>query len=166
LYHVPQKGVNSASAAFSGGTNAPDSSYTAARFRCSRFFDHPYYQPPNGCQSGFFQARNMLELPFSPVVAPALPPPTWNRRWARLMPSYPATQLYTDCRSRSIGGKLGVLPPRVGQLSVDESAESQSFVQLPHQTQPGVRGDSRPLGIQLQGSVERELKWLVLFLTG
>jgi hypothetical protein len=62
-------------------------------------------------------------------------------------------------------GQLGVLPPRVGQVLLDEFAESQAFVQLPHQNQATIGSDSRSLEINLQGNIERELKGLVLFLT-
>jgi len=65
----------------------------------------------------------------------------------------------------SAKGQLGVLPPRVGQVLLDEFAESQTFVQLPHQDQATIGSHSRSLEINLQGSIERELKGLVLLLT-
>jgi hypothetical protein len=66
---------------------------------------------------------------------------SWESLWASLTSSYPARQLYTDCRSRPAcggqvrKGQLCVLPPGVGQVLFDEFAESQTFVQLPHQNQ-------------------------------
>jgi len=65
----------------------------------------------------------------------------------------------------SAEGQLGVLPPRVGQVLLDEFAESPTFVQLPHQNQATIGSHSRSLEINLQGSIERELKGLVLFVT-
>lgn len=53
----------------------------------------------------------------------------------------------------------------VGQVLFDEFAESQTFIQLPHQKQAAIRSDSRSLEIHLQGAVEGKLKGLVLFLT-
>ena len=50
-------------------------------------------------------------------------------------------------------------------MLLDEFAEAQPFVQLPNQNQTFVGSDSRPLKINLQGSVERELKALILCLT-
>jgi hypothetical protein len=47
----------------------------------------------------------------------------------------------------------------------DEFTEAQAFVQLTHQNQTTIRGDPRSLEIDLQRGVERELKWLVLFVT-
>jgi hypothetical protein len=47
----------------------------------------------------------------------------------------------------------------------DPFAHSQTFVQLPPQHQTAVGGDARSLEIDLQRSVEGELKWLVVFLT-
>jgi hypothetical protein len=47
----------------------------------------------------------------------------------------------------------------------DELAESQTFVQLAHQGQAAVGGDSRSLEIDLPASVEGELKGLVWLLT-
>ena len=62
--------------------------------------------------------------------------------------------------------KLRVLPvPRVGQVLGDEITEAQTFVQLAHQNQAAVGGDPRSLEIDLQRSVEGELKWPVLSLT-
>jgi hypothetical protein len=46
---------------------------------------------------------------------------------------------------------------RVGQVLLDEFAESQTLAQLPHQNQSTVRRDSRSLEIDFQGAVEREL---------
>ena len=46
-----------------------------------------------------------------------------------------------------------------------EFAESQTFVQLPHQNQAGVRGNARSLKIDPHGSIERELKGLIWFFT-
>ena len=47
----------------------------------------------------------------------------------------------------------------------DELAESQTFVQLAHQRQAAIGGDSRSLGTDIQGSVKGELKGLVWLLT-
>jgi hypothetical protein len=47
----------------------------------------------------------------------------------------------------------------------NEFAEAQTFVQLAHQNEAPIRRDARSLEIDLQRSVERELKWLILFLT-
>src|SRR5450759_3077838 len=59
----------------------------------------------------------------------------------------------------------GVLPPRVGQVLLGKFTESQTFVYLPHQNQAAIGSDSRSLEIDLQGSIEEELKGMVLFLT-
>ena len=62
--------------------------------------------------------------------------------------------------------EFGVLPaPRIAQMLGDEFAEAQTFVHLAHQNQATIRSDARSLEIDLQRSVERELKWPVLFLT-
>jgi hypothetical protein len=58
-----------------------------------------------------------------------------------------------------------IVCPGVRQVLFDQFAESQAFVQLAHQNQATIRSDSRPLEIDPQGSVERELKGLVLSLT-
>jgi hypothetical protein len=47
----------------------------------------------------------------------------------------------------------------------DELLQAQSLIQLPNQNQATVGSHSRSLGIDLQGSIERELKGLVLFVT-
>jgi hypothetical protein len=47
----------------------------------------------------------------------------------------------------------------------DEFAQTQTFVQPPHKNQATARGDPQSLEIDLQGSIEGELKGLVLFLT-
>jgi hypothetical protein len=61
-------------------------------------------------------------------------------------------------------GQLGVLPPRVGQVLLDEFAESETVVQVPHQAQATIGSDSASREADLQGSTERELKGLVLVL--
>jgi hypothetical protein len=48
---------------------------------------------------------------------------------------------------------------------LDQFIQTQTFVQLSPQNQATVGGDARPLEIDLQGSVEGELKGLALFLT-
>src|SRR6266849_2693843 len=62
-------------------------------------------------------------------------------------------------------GQARILRPRVRQVLLDEFAETQPLVQLPDQNQTSVGSDSRPLKIDPQGSVERELKGLILALT-
>jgi len=47
----------------------------------------------------------------------------------------------------------------------DEFAQAQTFVQFADQNETAVRSDARSLKIDLQRSVERELEWLILFLT-
>jgi hypothetical protein len=47
----------------------------------------------------------------------------------------------------------------------DEFAEAQTFIQFAHQDEAAIRRDARPLEIDLQRSVERELKWLLFSLT-
>ncbi len=49
-------------------------------------------------------------------------------------------------------------------MLLDEFTESQTFVQLPHQNQTSVGGDSRSFEIDFQCSIERELKGLNLVL--
>jgi hypothetical protein len=62
--------------------------------------------------------------------------------------------------------QLGVLSSTgIGQVPFDQFTQTETLVQLPHQNQATVGGDPRPLEIDLQGSVEGELKGLVLFLT-
>jgi hypothetical protein len=62
--------------------------------------------------------------------------------------------------------KLGVLTAaRIPQVLADPIAEAQTLVQLAHQNQAAVGGDSGSLEIDLQSSVERKLKGLVLFVT-
>jgi hypothetical protein len=56
-------------------------------------------------------------------------------------------------------------PAGVGQVLGDEAAQTQALVQFPHQNQASVRGNARSLGVDLQGSFERELKGLILALT-
>jgi hypothetical protein len=47
----------------------------------------------------------------------------------------------------------------------DELLQTQSPIQLANENQATIRSHSRSLEIDLQGSMERELKWLVLVLT-
>src|ERR1700676_1198230 len=47
----------------------------------------------------------------------------------------------------------------------DEFPEAQAFVQLPHQHQATIRSHPRPLEVDLQRAIERELKVLFLRLT-
>jgi len=62
--------------------------------------------------------------------------------------------------------ELRVLSPAgVGHVLGDEFAEPQPFVQLAHKNQATVGCDPRSLGIDLQESIERELKGLILALT-
>ena len=44
----------------------------------------------------------------------------------------------------------------------DECRQTQAFIQLAHQKETGVGRDARPLERDLQETVERELKWLVV----
>jgi len=55
--------------------------------------------------------------------------------------------------------------PRVGQVPFDEFAEAQPLIQLTHQEQAAVGSDARTLEIDLQPTIERELKGLFLPLT-
>jgi len=48
---------------------------------------------------------------------------------------------------------------------LEELLQTESLIQLPNQNQATVGSHSRSLEIDLQGSIERELKGLVLFLT-
>jgi hypothetical protein len=48
---------------------------------------------------------------------------------------------------------------------VYQFTEPQPLIQFPHENQATVRSDTRPLEINLQRSIEQELKWLILFLT-
>jgi hypothetical protein len=60
-------------------------------------------------------------------------------------------------------GELRVLSPAgVGHVLGDEFAEPQPFVQLAHKNQATVGCDPRSLEIDLQESIERELKGLIL----
>ncbi len=61
-------------------------------------------------------------------------------------------------RIRSLAANQGF--PLFGEIT-----EAQAFVQLTHQKQPAVGSDSRPLEIDFQRSVGRELQGLVLLLT-
>jgi hypothetical protein len=45
----------------------------------------------------------------------------------------------------------------------NEITEARTFVQLGHQNQGTVGGDSRSLEIDLEGAVEGELEWLICF---
>ena len=44
----------------------------------------------------------------------------------------------------------------------DERLQPQAFIQLAHQQETGVGRDARPLERDLQETVKRELKWLVV----
>jgi hypothetical protein len=62
--------------------------------------------------------------------------------------------------------KLGVLTAaRIPQVLSHQIAEAQTLVQLANQNQAAVGGDSGSLEIDLQRSVQGELKGLVLFVT-
>jgi hypothetical protein len=61
--------------------------------------------------------------------------------------------------------KLGVLAPRIGHVLRDQVAEAQPLVQLAHEDQAAIGGDSRSLELDLQRHAERELKGLVCRLT-
>jgi hypothetical protein len=47
----------------------------------------------------------------------------------------------------------------------DQFSEPEPLVEFAHQDQAAVRGDARPLEIDPERSVERELKGLILYLT-
>lgn len=49
-------------------------------------------------------------------------------------------------------------------MLLDEFTESPTFVQLPHQNQTSIGGDSRSFEIDFQCSIETELKGLILVL--
>ena len=53
----------------------------------------------------------------------------------------------------------------VAQVFLDELVQTQSLIQFANQNQATVGSHSRCLEIDLQGSIKRELKGLVLFLT-
>jgi hypothetical protein len=53
----------------------------------------------------------------------------------------------------------------VAQVFLDELVQTQSLIQFANQNQATVGSHSRSLEIDLQGSIKRELKGLVLFLT-
>jgi hypothetical protein len=61
--------------------------------------------------------------------------------------------------------ELCVLAPGVSQVRRDEVAESQTFIQLPHQDQATVGGNPPSLEVGLPGSAKGELEGLVWFLT-
>jgi len=61
--------------------------------------------------------------------------------------------------------QLRVLSTRVGQVPLNERAEAQPLIQLSHQEQAAVRSDARTLEVDLQLTIERELKRLFLRLT-
>ena len=50
----------------------------------------------------------------------------------------------------------------VAQVLRDECRQPQAFIQLAHQNETGVGRDARPLERDLQETVERDLKWLVV----
>lgn len=54
---------------------------------------------------------------------------------------------------------------RVAQVFLDELLQTQSLIQLAHQNQATIGSHSRSLEINLQRSIEQELKGLILFLT-
>jgi len=56
-------------------------------------------------------------------------------------------------------------PPVLQDVLGDERTQSQTLIQLAHQKQTAVGGDTRTLKINLQRRVKRELKGLILFLT-
>jgi len=68
-------------------------------------------------------------------------------------------------RSRKSGERDLRYQAGIGQMLSDEFAQSETFVQLPHQNQATIRRDSRSLEIDVQGAVEREFIWLVRFLS-
>src|ERR1700730_9061277 len=53
----------------------------------------------------------------------------------------------------------------VAQVFLDELLQTQSLIQLANQNQATIGSHSRSLEIDLQRSIEQELKWLILFLT-
>src|SRR3984893_10180957 len=54
---------------------------------------------------------------------------------------------------------------RVAQVFLDELLQTQSLIQLANQDQSTIGSHSRSLEIDLQRSIEQEMKWLILFLT-
>lgn len=112
--------------------------------------------------------------------------------WSRDMRAAPRSHVFSEPICRSVGSWRGAprrsrfrIPPggctptsatgpraatarsspRVSQVLFDKFAESQPLIQFPNEYQATVRSDTRPLGIDFQRSIERELKRLILFLT-
>ena len=50
------------------------------------------------------------------------------------------------------------------QVRFDEFSETELLVEFAHQDQATVGSDAGPLEIDFERGVERELKWLILFL--
>jgi hypothetical protein len=62
--------------------------------------------------------------------------------------------------------QLDVLSPTgIGQVPFDQVTQTQTLVQLAHQNQATIRRNSRSLEIDFERAIERELKWLVFYLT-
>jgi hypothetical protein len=57
------------------------------------------------------------------------------------------------------------MPEAIAAMPRDEVAKTQPLVQLTHENRATIRGDARPLELDLQRCVERELKGLVSGLT-
>ncbi len=78
-----------------------------------------------------------------------------------------ARQAAVDRLPQQIGQRelLVLALSRVAQLLLDEFLQTQSLIQLSNQNQAAIGSHSRSLEVDLQGSIEGELKGLILFLT-
>ena len=68
------------------------------------------------------------------------------------------------CPSRSADVR-GSMPEAIAAMLRDDVAKIQPLVQLTHENRATVRGDARPLELDLQRCVVQELKGLVRGLT-
>src|SRR2546425_2251686 len=129
----------------------------------------PRSSPPRPASQSRRSATGRSELPLAPRSFRSRSAGRSGRGTAARHRSHPhtppsgCTPTVPPC---GIGeGQARILRPRVRQVLLDEFAEAPPFVQLPDQNQTSVGIDSRPLKIEPQGSVERELKGLILCLT-
>jgi hypothetical protein len=89
------------------------------------------------------------------------------RQSLRIVHIFVSCQATIDGLSQQVHERqLHVLsPPSVQDVFDDERTQSQTFIQLAHQKQTTVGGDTRTLKINFQRRVKRELKGLILFLS-
>jgi hypothetical protein len=113
------------------------------------------------------QARSQRRATLPDLLRPDQPECRILRESAGVVNILIAGHAAVDGLAEQIGqGKLRILAaPRIGQMLGDETAQTQPFIQFAHQNESAIRSDASSLEIDLQRSVERELKWPILFLT-